>query len=274
MNMKTKVLIVSLILCFGFIFADTIDFSTWTIKISNKTELTQQTNPQNDPSTQAKSLMKNLLFDADQTVEDYLTQNGKLMRQFERMNLISKQIDSRFLSDGSMINEYELPITGSLMKLLIPGTGGGVPLATLCCPTCKRPWPEDMPVPEGVKLIPLENEFTPKYTGVLIDARDITLNPCLFLKITTDEGQDAFGLSFADSSYVASQGLVAYVNSMSDAYKSDRLGINPLRITALKSTGTNKTDIIISAASAKMIHNSQHNLEVLEHCQVVIVVGE
>jgi len=272
--MKMKVLIISLILCCGFIFADTVDFSNWTIKITSKTEPAQQINTQTVLSAQAKSLIKNLLFDADQTVEDYLTQSGKLMRQFDRMNLNSKELESHFLSDGSTINEYEIPVTGSLMKILIPRTGGGVPLATLCCPTCKRPWPEDMLVPEGVKLIPLENEFTPQYTGVLIDARDVTLNPCLFPKVITDEGQEVYSLSFADSSYVAGQGLVVYMNSFTDAFKSDRLGINPLRITALRSTGTNKTDLIIPAASAKMMHSSQHNLEVLEHCQVVVLLGE
>jgi hypothetical protein len=219
-------------------------------------------------------LIKNLLFDANRTVEDYLTENGRLSRQFDRITLNSKESDFKYLSDGSTIYEYEVPISGPMMKLLIPGTGGGIPLATLCCPTCNRPWPENMPVPEGVKLIPLENELTPQYTGVLIDARDITLNPALFPQVFTDEGKEAYGLSFADAAYVTAQGLVSYTNSLEEAFKSDRLGINPLRITALKSSGTNKTDIVISSASTKMMHSSQHNLKLLEHCQVVVLLSE
>jgi hypothetical protein len=272
--MKTRIVIFSLLLCFAFSFADTVNFTTWTVKVETKDSPSGLPDFQNRIEATAKTLIKNLLFDSDRTVEDYLTENTKLARQFDRTSLKSKESDFRYLSDGSTIYEYEIPLTGSLMKLLVPGTGGGIPLATLCCPICKRPWPENTPVPDSVKLIPLENEFTPQYTGILIDARDITLNPSLFLKVFTDEGKQAYGLSFADENYVISQGLVSYTTSFDQAFKSDRLGINPLRITALRSIGLNKTDIVISTASAKMMHSSQHNLGLLEHCQVVVLISE
>jgi len=271
--MKINILIASCVLCLSFVFADVVDFSNWSLKIETK-ENNEVPNFQANLETNAKSSIKNMLFDSNQTVEDYLTFNTKLARQFDRMNLKMKESDVRYLSDGSTIYEYEMPITGPIMKLLLPATGGGVPLATLCCPTCGRPWQENQPVPEGVKLIPLESDLTPQYTGVLIDARDITLNPALFLKVFTDEGKEVYGLSFVDSNYVITQGLVTYSTSYADAFKNDKLGINPLRITAMKSSGENKTDIIISSASAKMMHSSQHNLELLEHCQVVVLISE
>lgn len=258
---------------FMLVLADSVDFTNWIVKVETKSE-TRGSDFQSNFETQAKTLIKNLLFDANRTIEDYLSENNKLSRQFERLNLNSKKSDMRFLSDGSIISEYEIPITGPLFRLLIPSMGSGMPLATLCCPICKRPWQENQPVPDNVKLIPLENEFTPQYTGVLIDARDITLNPALFPKIFTDDGKEIYGLSFADSNYVITQGLVSYTTSLAEAFRSERLGINPLRITALKSTGLNKTDIIISTASARMMHSSQHNLALLEHCQVVILISE
>lgn len=215
-----------------------------------------------------------MLFDSNQTVEDYLTANTKLARQFDRMNLKIKETDIRYLSDGTIIYEHETPLIGPIMKLLLPTTGGGMPFATLCCPVCKRPWQEGQPIPEGVKLIPLESDLTPQYTSILIDARDITLNPALFPKVLTEDGKEVYGLSFADSSCVISQGLVTYTYSYGEAFKNNKLGINPLRITAVKSIGNNKTDIVISQASAKMMHSSQHNLKLLEQCQVVVLIGE
>ncbi|MCX8014726.1 MAG: hypothetical protein N2748_01785, partial [candidate division WOR-3 bacterium] len=129
-------------------------------------------------------------------------------------------------------------------------------------------------VPEGVRLIPLETEFTPKYTGILIDARDINLKPCLFPKVLTEQGEEIYGLSFATAEYVTKFGLVSYVTSFDEAFQSERVGINPLRITALKTSGPNKTDIIISQSDAKAMHNSQHNLSLLEKCQVVILINK
>lgn len=271
--MKLKLLIISIFLGFILVFADSVDFTNWVVKVETKSEA-RGSDFQSNFETQAKTLIKKLLFDAEQTIEDCLSKNSKLSRQFERLNLKSKESDIKFLSDGSIISEYEIPITGPLLRLLIPGTGGGIPLATLCCPICKRPWPENQSVPADVKLVPLENELTPQYTGVLIDARDIILNPALFPKILTDENKEVYGLSFADSNYVITQGLVSYTTSLAEAFRSERLGINPLRITALKSTGLNKTDIVISTASAKMMHSSQHNLTLLEHCRVVILISE
>jgi hypothetical protein len=265
-----KILFFSILLCFILCYADTIDFNNWTVKIESKDTNGSPT----QIADQAKVLIKNALFDANRTIEDYLAANGRMSKQFSRTNLSIKQSDYRYLSDGSTIYIYEIPITGQLLKMLVPGTGGGIPIATLCCPTCHQLWPENMPIPDGVKLIPVENELTPEYTGVLIDARDITLNPALFLKVFTEEGKEAYGLSFADSIYVVNEGLVSYVHSLDQAFSNERLGFNPLRITALKSSGLNKTDIIISDASAKMMHSSQQNLKNLEQCKVVILLSE
>lgn len=272
--MKIKLLVGCFFLCVSFLSADKFDFSNWTVKVETNESPVQQLAIQSTLISTAKSIVKNQLFDADRTVEDYLTENIRINRQFDRLNVNLKQSDVRFLSDGSSIYEYELPITGQIIKLLIPGTGRGIPVSTLCCPTCGQLWPENLPIPEGVKLVPLENELTPQYTGVLIDARDILVNPALFPKIFSDEGKEVYGLSFATAEYVSAQGLVNYTTSFSDAYQSDLLGINPLRITALRSTGQNKTDIIISDASAKMMHSSQHNLGLLEQCRVVILLAE
>jgi len=273
-NMKIKLLIGCFFLCFSLLIADNFDFSNWVIKLQTNENPVQQLALQQSLITSAKNIVKNQLFDATRTVEDYLTQNLKISRQYDRLTLNIKQSDVRFLSDGATIYEYELPITGSILKLLIPNTGGGIPVSTLCCPTCGQLWPENQLIPDGVKLVPLENELTPQYTGVLIDAREITVNPCLFPKILSDENKEVYGLSFASAEYVTEQGLVKYTTSFSDAYQSDLLGINPLRITALKSLGENKTDIVISSASAKMMHSSQHNLKLLEQCRVVILLAE
>lgn len=272
--MKTKILLCSAILCLSFLYADNVDFSSWTIKIETKDLPPGITYTQTQVETIAKSMIKNLSFDANQSVQDYLKENGKLARQFERMRLKIKESNIRFLSDGSTIYEYETPITGAILQLLTPTKEKPILLTQLACPTCKRSWPDNIPAPESVKLVPLESELTPQYTAVLIDARDITLNPALFPKIYNEDGKETYSINFATSEYLQARGLITYVNSIADAFNNDLVGINPLRISALKSAGSRKTNIIISNASAKMMHSSQHNLKLLEQCKVVVLISE
>lgn len=265
-----KILVCLIILCLSLLYADNINYTNWTVEI----EIKKPVDDNSAVDSIAKALIKNIYINANQKVQDYLKENSKLSRQFDRMMLKSRESNIRYLSDGSTIFEYEIPITGFLLQLLMPTQQTPTILTQLACPLCVRPWPDNTPVPESVKLIPVENELTPQYTAVLIDARDIMLNPALFPKIFNEDSQEVYGVNFAVPEYLESQGLVTYMTSLTDAFNNDLLGINPLRITALKSTGEYKTDIVISNASAKMMHSSQNNLKLLEQCKVVVVTGE
>ncbi|MEO0076456.1 MAG: hypothetical protein ABIK33_00355 [candidate division WOR-3 bacterium] len=269
--MKKTILLLCLLIGLGFSY--NIDYTNWTVNFQIEKAGLTELKVETDIDRTLKSLIKNLQFDNNRTVQDYLNEHSQIARQFDRLRIGARETDIRYLSDGATIYEYEAPLTGQVMKLLMPYSGGGIPITTLCCPICKRPWPEDLAVPEGVKLVPQETEFTPKYTGILIDARDIDLQPCLFPKVLTEDGEEIYSLGFATNEYVTKLGLVSYVQSFDQAFQNERLGINPLRVTALKSSGPNKTDIIISQADAKTMHNSQHNLGLLERCQVVILIG-
>ncbi|MCX7784747.1 MAG: hypothetical protein N2201_00730 [candidate division WOR-3 bacterium] len=271
MRVKLIVLIILLIISFGF--TDKIDFLNWSIRFSVKEKPEEPTEFQNLLEAQAKSIIKQIYYDSCRTVAEYLSENPKINKQFARLNINPQEYANKFLSDGSLIMEYEVPITGPILKTLIPYTGGGTPLVPLCCPICKRPWPENVEVPKDVKLIPLE-EDSPRYTGVLIDARDISLNPALFPKIYTDDNREAYGLSFVKPEYCVERGLLVYTSSLTEAFQNERVGINPIRITALKSIGKNNTDIVISSSAGKLLHSSQNNLKLLEQCKVVVLISE
>lgn len=272
--MQKKLLVLILLICTGLSVADTVDFLNWSVRIAIKERPEEPREFQNLIETQAKNIIKQVYFDSSQTVAEYLANNPKIMRQFERIEINSQELTNKFLSDGSLITEYGVPITGSVLKTLIPYTGGGTPLVPLCCPICKRPWPENMEVPKDVKLIPLEEDRTPRYTGVLIDARDISLNPALFPKIYTEDNKEAYSLSFVKPEYCAERGLLVYARSLTEAFENERVGINPIRITALKSIGKNNTDIVISNSAGKLLHSSQNNLKLLEQCKVVVLISE
>lgn len=272
MRMKLSILVI--LVSVSLVFADTIDFLNWSARITIKDKPDDLQEFQNILETRTKNLIRQVYFDSSQTVAEYLTNNPKINRQFERLNVNFQELTNKFLSDGTMIFEYEIPITGTIMKTLIPYTGGGTSLMPLCCPVCKRAWPENLEVPKDVKLVPFEEENVPRYTGVLIDARDIDLKPGLFPKIYTEDNKEVYSLSFVKPEYCAERGLLVYTNSLTEALQNERVGINPIRITALKSIGKHKTDIVISSSAGKLLHSSQDNLKLLERCKVVVLISE
>jgi len=216
--------------------------------------------------------LKPACFDGEMTVEEFWSKNPIVRAKVGQVSIFPKKIQTRYLSDGSTEQEYEVSLTGPLLEGLMPQTGGGKPLTPMCCPVCKRPWPEEEPVPPGITLVPQEDKHPIPYTGVLIDARGLGSNPALFPKIVNEDGAEAYGMSFVLRPYAVERGLLSYVSSTQEAYQSDRLGMNPLRITALRAKGRNRADFVISNPDAQKLHGSQWNVRLLERCQVVVLV--
>ena len=270
---KLLLIFVGLGLSIGLAATDSIDFNRWTIKLKN-IEQTGTELGNIDFSSRVMELIRKLNFDGDFKVGEYLSMNPRIARRFDRIPMLARPVDTKYLSDGTVSAEYELSITGTILKTIMPKTGGGIPLAPLCCPVCKRPWPENLEIPEGVTLIPIETEPTTSYTGIVIDATGLKLKPALFPKILNEEGKEVYSLSFVSDKYVQESGLISYVKNQSEAYLNDRAGLNPLRIDALRVNGRLNSDIIITNFDAERMHQSQRNLKLLEYCKVVVITGE
>jgi hypothetical protein len=251
--------------------ADTLDFDSWTIKLSAQAKSAALGDQSPDLTSRGLKVLSSAYFDDNQTVADYLAANPRAGRKLSHLNLPVSQTGTNFLSDGSVTAEYDIPVTGAILQILAPKTGGGVPVGPLACPVCGQPWPEGKEVPPGITLVPLEEGNPTNYTGVLIDARNIDLNPALFPRILNEDGRVVYGPEFLISTFAAQRGSVGYYNQMIPAQNDDRVGLNPIRINALRSAGRNGTDLIISNADALRLHGSLENLKLLERCRVVII---
>jgi hypothetical protein len=251
-----------------------VDYTNWLLRITVKNSSEEVDSVLVKVENQAKDKIRNLVYDREHTVEEFLKNNFKQNLRFQHLRLKITESDRRFLSDGTVITEYEIPLLGEVLKSLIPETQTVTYLAPLVCPCCKRPWPENFPVPEGIKLIPLENEILPKYTGVLIDARDLKIRPAFFPRIITEDTQEVYSVNFANLGDLSNTGLVRYVSFSDIALINELVGENPLRITAVKSAGKYLTDIVISNTAGKSLHGSMHNLLLLEKCKVVVIYNE
>lgn len=249
--------------------ADTLDFSDWSIQMT----VVEQPDADElaDIAVRGLGILRTTYFDENQTVADYLMFNPKIARALERLRPLPILAGTKYRSDGSIASQYRLKLTGSILQTLMPKTGGGVPVVPMACPVCGQPWPEHREVPPGISLVPIEDGKVPGYTGVLIDARGLELNPALFPRIVNEDGKVVYGPEFFLPTYAAERGAVSYYNSISAALADDRLGYNPLRITAQRVEGNNSTTIVIANSDARKLHGSLENLRLLERCRVIIL---
>jgi hypothetical protein len=66
---------------------------------------------------------------------------------------------------------------------------------------------------------------------------------------------------------------VGYHNNMNQARANERVAGNPLVVRALRTTGANGCDLIISSADAARIRQAAGNVSFLDECRVMIVLG-
>jgi len=253
------------------VYADTLDFSRWSVRMTNIEQSVPTEQVSADLTNRGLTVLRYAYFDDMQTVTDFLYANPKVSRKIDKLHLQAVQSGTKFLSDGTVAVEYEMPLTGSVFQTLMPRTGGGIPVGPMACPTCGQPWPEDREVPPGITLVPLEGNSATNYTGVLIDARGVDLNYALFPRMVNEDGRTVYGPEFFLPTYAADRGSVGYYGNMAGAMADDRVGYNPLRLNAVRSAGKNNTDLVIANSDARKLHSSLENLKLLERCRVIIL---
>ena len=143
-------------------------------------------------------------------------------------------------------------------------------------------------------LVKHKNEYTPKqtiqkissrpYTGIIIDARGTLQvqgefvsakgNPCFFPKIWNESMDLIYEKNMENVEIAREKGVVAYHYSSDEKTYANRIGNDPLRITAKKIFGINRTDPVISEKDALKILSVPENRELLRQGRIVILLDK
>lgn len=132
--------------------------------------------------------------------------------------------------------------------------------------------------------LPIEMVSSRSYTGIIIDARGTLAvqgefvsspgYPCFFPKIWDDTMELLYERNMTDSQTAKRNGIVTYASSDDESLYRDRIGNDPLHISARKIFGTNRTDPVISRNDALKILSVPENLNLLKEGRVVILLDE
>ena len=163
--------------------------------------------------------------------------------------------DPKYLSDTSVEVEYSVPMSG-ISDIMLP------PLTVAAAPTgAAQPG-------TGAATTPT----TGGITGIIIDARGLKTRPAMAPRILDQNGNAVYGPGTYDRSYAVTNGVAGYSKSLEAAQKDPRVLGNPLVVKGVSTSGTNRTDIVISNADVSKIDLANRSYNVLKDCRVLILL--
>lgn len=225
--------------------------------------------------------IKGMYLNSETTVRNAMVESDVIRTQVEGIAQGFRVVDGpRYLSDGSVEVVVEMPVTGQLTDALLPGQFGGGQFMTgsqPLCPTCGQPWPQGRPVPPGVNLQQIGGT-TPStaggvFTGLIVDCKGLGVRPAMAPKIVDENGNEVYGSKFVSRQWAVEIGMVGYDKDVNRARSNDRVTNNPLVVKGLRTSGPNKTDVVISAADAAALHQAATNQNFLDKCKVMFIVN-
>lgn len=225
--------------------------------------------------------IKGIYLTSETTVRNSMVENDVIRTRVEGLVQGYKVVEGpKYMSDGSVELVVEMPITGQISDALLPGQfGGGQYLtgAQMLCPTCGQPWPQGRTVPPGVTLQQIGGT-TPTtasgvFTGLVVDCKGLGIRPAMAPKIVDEAGNEIYGSKFVSREWAVEIGMVGYDKDLERARQNDRVTNNPLVIKGLRASGPNKTDVVISATDASLIHQAGANQNFLDKCKVMFIVN-
>lgn len=119
---------------------------------------------------------------------------------------------------------------------------------------------------------------TAGYTGVVIDAQGLGLEPCMSPIIYDSNGRAIYGVKNISSDFAINKGMVSYARGMGEiqyGHVQERVGYNPLVIKAIGVRGGNNSvnyvNTVVTPEDGDRILLANQRSHFLENCAVVFV---
>lgn len=231
-------------------------------------------NPKLPPSAQRKNALRAAQLDAmrnmietlngvvltsETTVENAMVSSDVIKTRVEgivkNFRFTSKP---RYMSTGDVEVDMEMLLTGKVGDALLPEQMGEKKPAFASLPSNFN-YSEPQP-----------------YTGLIIDASGVAdAQPAMVPNVLDESGEGVYGEDFVPRESAVKYGVAEYAASLDAARKNvERVGANPLVVSAIRASGLNKSDLVISDKDVETVATISDNTEVYENCKVIIVLKQ
>lgn len=203
--------------------------------------------------------LNSLLLDSNSTLGSYLQENPDLIipikNTYQKATRIYSQISTDF---QTLVVRYKISLYPELAKLLIThDIAYELPFSSYAEPANKYS--------TGI-VIYVKSELP-----LVKSTKKSLLNPSLFPKIFDNDFNVIFNKEMVEPNYIKKWGIVSYTTDLTLNDQRDRIGKNPLYLSARGIFGNYMTDIIISLEDSQKISNS-HYRKLLKEGKIVLVL--
>jgi len=212
-------------------------------------------------------VVQGLRIDSATTVGDFITTSDMIMSRVEGMVDNARIVKREYLSDGTVKVVMEMSFYSGFAQLVLPLEIKHVESIKPLAPASPAAAPASSDPPETASLPSAEI-----FTGLIVDARGLTVKPAMVPKILDENDQEVYGPAFVSREFVVQQGMAEYTRDLSAARTGPRVADHPLTVKGLRATGTIPTDIVISNSDAARLRSASEHLGFLKKCRVIIVV--
>ena len=200
-------------------------------------------------------VVKGVRVDSTTTVNNFVTTNDEVRTRVEGMVKGAQLVKEQEMPDGSFETTVEMKLTGNFSGVVLP-----------------KPAPRTGPLPK-YKNPDGDGQAIPKsYSGLVIDAQGTGAHAALAPRILNEQGDEAYSVAYVEQRAVAEQGIAIYVSDSPSAYANPRVTNTPLVVKALRSSGNNHTDLVISDADAQTIHGVPNHFKFLKQAKVLVIL--
>lgn len=117
----------------------------------------------------------------------------------------------------------------------------------------------------------VEDVVSVAYTGLLIDAREVGIQPAITLTIVDNAGNILYSPRMVNRDVALKNGMVEYAGTWEEAIASKRSSTNPLVLKAVSTQGGSRSNIVISDEQALLLKQINNAHKFLEKGRVVVV---
>jgi len=113
-----------------------------------------------------------------------------------------------------------------------------------------------------------------EYTGLVIDARGLGINPAMTFQLVDEDGKEVYGSAYVSREHVVQWGMCEYTSDINAIKKNERIGGNSIVVKGIKVKPPGNSDVIISGADASRVRGAVEHLGFLKECRVMIVMDK
>lgn len=214
-------------------------------------------------------VVKKININGELKVETFDANNKAIIEKIGHMVKDAKIVEQKYLTDGKVEVTVQMELRGGFAQLVLPeGIKQIDDIKVIKSSQKGDPSSETRSGP----ISPEEQKDI--FTGLIIDATGISVNPSMVPAVVDENGRKVYGPAFMSREFAVQYGTCEYEKKIDKTEQNQRVGTNPLIVKGLRAEGPSGTNIVISTTDALILRSRPEHLTFLKKCQVIILIDE